>query len=271
MKEKTPRFDVVLQIHDDGFAKAPTEFQRQWTLRRALREFADDLNHADVIMRRFVPGEERAPIRDQWECSPIRRDESALIIQDQQVMQTWEEPLMRALAASVAAPDKDVLEIGFGIGVSASFIQEFGARSYTVVECNRGVIDEFEAWRKRFPDADIRLVAGMWQNVADQLATYDGILFDTYPLSQDEYERNEVGGTAYTHAAEFFGLARSKLRKGGVFTYFSCEVDSLSRGHQRALLQHFDEVSVRVVRDLEPPPGCQYWWSDSMAVVSAKA
>ena len=69
---------------------------------------------------------------------------------------------------------------------------------------------------------DVRL------EIADQLATHDGILFDTYPLSQDEYERNEVSGTAYTHAAEFFGLAQSKLRKGGVFTYLSREVDSLS-------------------------------------------
>ena len=88
-------------------------------------------------------------------------------------------------------------------------------------------------------------------------------------LSREEYLRNEVHGTAYHHAGEFFPLAAAKLRPGGVMTYFSCEIDTLSRGHQRLLLEHFDSFQVSVVRGLEPPVGCQYWWASSMVVVEA--
>lgn len=99
---------------------------------------------------------------------------------------------------------------------------------------------------------------------------YDGILFDTYPVSQNEYVRNEVRGTAYTHCGEFFPVAARVLRPGGVFTCFTCEIDTISRGHQRLLLEHFDRFNVTVVRGLKPPVGCQYWWADSMAVVEAE-
>jgi len=269
VKEETPRFRVTLEPRSEAFAASPTDFQRNWVLRRALREFADDLEHLDRQARCFVPGIERPDIGRQWEDSAAALDPDELIIQGQQVMQAWELPLMARLAQVVTRGHGDVLEVGFGMGISATLIQDAGARSHTIIECNEGVIRQFERWRERFPDRDIRLVTGQWQDVVDQLDSYDGILFDTYPLSQEEYVRNEVGGTAYTHAAEFFPVAARLLRPGGGFSYFSCEIDTLSRGHQREVLRHFDSFSVDVVRGLRPPENCQYWWSDSMVVVRA--
>jgi guanidinoacetate N-methyltransferase len=35
------------------------------------------------------------------------------------------------------------------------------------------------------------------------------------------------------------------------------------------LFEHFSSVGVSLVRDLQPPADCQYWWADSMAVVKA--
>lgn len=270
MRYDSARFRVVLEQLAGDFAAAPTPFQREWTLRRALRELADDLDHLDRVVRRFVPGEERAEIADDWRTSAADYDDAALLIQSQQVMQAWERPLMERLARAVAGAGGDVLEVGFGMGISADLIQAEGVRSHTIIECNDAVIERFRAWRETYPDRDVRLVRGMWQDVRDELRRYDGILFDTYPLSQEEYLRNEVRGTAYTHAGEFFPLAAELLREGGVFTYFSCEIDTLSRGHQRLLLEHFDTFAVSRVEGLEPPAGCQYWWADSMVVVEAR-
>ncbi len=72
-----------------------------------------------------------------------------------------------------------------------------------------------------------------------------------------------------TFAASFFPMASRLLRPGGVFTYYTNEIDSLARRHQRLLFEHFSSFSVRLVRGLAPPPDCQYWWADSMAVVQA--
>lgn len=269
MKRQDDKFEISVEPRGDQFTKFPSTFQKEWLLGRAIGEFADDLEHLDGLSGHLVAGVERPSIDDRWEESAATQNEAELVIQGQQVMQSWERPLMQRLALAAARGGGDVLEVGFGMGISASFILEAGVRSYTVIECNDGVISTFERWRQRYPQTEIRLVRGRWQDVADQLGNYDGILFDTYPLSQDEYIRNEVQGRAYSHAGEFFPLAAAKLKPGGIFTYFTCEIDSLSRGHQRLLLRHFDSFQVSVVRDLVPPVGCQYWWANSMAMVTA--
>ena len=264
------KFRLVLEPKSDDFAGAPSDFQSHWMLRRALYEASGDVDHLDKIMRDFVPGVERPEITDQWKSSGASYDEAELIIQGQQVMQAWEEPLMRRLAQIATSSHGDVLEVGFGMGISATMILEEGVRSYTVIECNEQVIERFNEWKKAYPDTEVRVVQGMWQDVESELGEYDGILFDTYPLSQEEYLRNEVGGTAYTHAGEFFPMASRHLRDGGIFTYFTCEIDTLSRGHQRLLFEHFDRFTVSRVEGLEPPQGCQYWWADSMVAVEAR-
>jgi guanidinoacetate N-methyltransferase len=269
MRRQFEKFSLALEAREDQFTGFPSQFQKEWLLGRAFREFADDLEHLDALSGQLVLGVERPPIHNDWESSAAAQDASELVIQGQQVMQSWEQPLMERMARAAASRGGDVLEIGFGMGISADFILKAGVRSYTAVECNDAVIAGFERWRARHPEAEIRLVRGRWQDVGDQLGMYDGIFFDTYPLSQDEYVRNEVNGRAYSHAAEFFPLAAARLRPGGVFTYFTCEIDSLSRGHQRLLLRHFDSFKVSVVRCLAPPVGCQYWWADSMAMVTA--
>lgn len=270
MEREFSKFALALKADSTAFTGFPTESQRDWLLGQAIREFAEDLAHLDTMAPTLVPGSERPAIDERWETSSAARDDAELIIQGHQVMQAWERPLMRRLAMGAARSRGDVLEVGFGMGISATFLLEAGVRSYTVIECNDAVVEEYERWRRRFPGRDIRLVKGRWQDVTDRLTTYDGILFDTYPLSQDEYLRHDVDGVTHSLASEFFPVGAAKLRPGGVMTYYTNEIDTLSRGHQRMLLRHFDAFEVSVIRGLTPPVGCQYWWADSMAIVEAK-
>ena len=73
-----------------------------------------------------------------------------------------------------------------------------------------------------------------------------------------------------TFAEHFFATAARCLRPGGVFSYFTNEIDSFSRRHQRKLLEYFASLSLEVVRGLRPPPDSNYWWADSMVVVRAR-
>ena len=92
--------------------------------------------------------------------------------------------------------------------------------------------------------------------------------FHTYPLSDDEQLEHIVGSV--TFAAHFFPSAARHLRDNGVFTYMSNEIDSLSRGHQRLLFQHFSEVTTRVLKPLRVPEEVRdAWWADSMVLVKA--
>jgi amino acid adenylation domain-containing protein len=267
LTRKAVEFDVALHIRRTDFIRPPQEAQRNWTLQRALDEFVADLQHLDQVAKRFVAGSERAEIGREWSRSRAHYDDTQLIIEGQQVMQDWERPLMKAMADVVTETHGDVLEVGFGMGISATYIQERGVRSHSIIECNEEVIAQFEQWRAQFPERDIRLVCGKWQDVTEQLAQYDGVFFDTYPLSEAEFKEYVID--SITFAESFFPVAAACLRPGGVFSYYTNEIDSFSRRHQRLVLKYFSSFTLSVVRGLRPPADCNYWWADSMVVIKA--
>lgn len=257
-----------LSVHVDEKALLPSlrEGQLNWLLNRTADEFASDLRTLGVLARDFVAGSERVAMgRELW-TAPAALPGGDLVLDGQQVMQGWQEPLMRALARTAASRHGDVLEIGFGLGIAAGHVQAAGVRSHVVVEANDAVAESARAWA-RARSAKVRVVHARWEDVIDELGTFDGILFDTYPMSEDEFLRNVVGDV--TFAAQFFPHAAAHLRTGGVFTYYSNEIDSVSRRHQRLLLEHFDSFRVSLVRGLRPSADSQNWWADRMAVVEA--
>jgi hypothetical protein len=261
-------FELSLALQDDGFIATPAASQRSWLVNQVLDEAVADLEHLGRIAPSFVPGSERERIASRrWQESAARYDGRQLEIAGQQVMQDWERPLMRAMAEVAAESHGDVLEVGFGMGISATYLQEIGVRSYTVIEPNAGVLAEFERWRAGYPGRDIRLLRGKWQEVTDQLSTYDGIFFDTYHNDEKEYVDHVLQGVTY--AEHFFPTAAACLKEGGAFTYYSNEIDSMSRRHQRRILEFFRSVTLSVVKPLHPPADCNYWWAGSMVVVKA--
>lgn len=250
-------FDVSLQIKNDDFISPPRLAQRNWLLNEALTEFTANLRRLDDLAARFVPGDEAERAADRTQAD----------LTDEQIMEDWQIPLMQAMADIVTETHGDVLEIGFGRGVSASFIQERGARSHTIVECNDAIVKRFQQWRQTCPGRDIRLVHGKWQETTAQWGLYDGLFFHTYPLTEQEYLDQAVNSV--TFAAHFFPTAAAHLKEGGRFTYLTHEIDSLSREHQRLLFTYFSAVTIRPVKLTIPPDVKDAWWADSMVVVKA--
>ncbi len=251
-------FDISLLIKNDHFIHPPRESQKSWLLNKAIGEFVDDLMHLDTLSKQFVPGAQVLSLHD--------RSQENLGAED--IMEDWQKPLMQAMAEVVTEAHGDVLEVGFGRGVSANYIQEMGVNSHTIIECNDFIVQRFHAWKGCYPAADIRLMHGKWQDVVDGLATYDGIFFHTYPLNETDHAEHIVQST--TFAEHFFPTAAAHLRQGGIFTYLTNEIDSLSRGHQRLIFQYFSAMDLRVVAPLNLPEDVKdAWWADSMMVIKA--
>ena len=255
--KRTPAFELSLDIHDDQFIRPPHDAQRNWLLNRFLREAGDDLQALDSIAHRFVPGERR----------DLPEDMRSAELSDEEIMEEWQLPLMEAMASIAARGGGDVLEVGFGRGVSAALIQRAGVRSHTIIECNPHVIARFERWRATFPDRAIRVVPGLWQDVIGSLGQFDGVFFHTYALDEDEAV--ELLASSVTFAAHFFPVAAAHLRPGGVFTYLSNEIDTLGRAHQRLLFEHFSSIRLERVSLTLPTDVRDAWWADSMVVVEA--
>ena len=252
-------FQVSVRFKRDGFINPPRPAQRDWLLNQAISEFTDDLTHLDRVAKRFVTGSDTHLTEYNIESTRLN---------DQQIMEDWQTPIMQAMACHAAHNHGDVLEIGFGRGVSASMIQQAGVRSHTIVESNPQCINAyFEPWRGQYPGRDLRLLQGRWQDCTDRFEQYDGIFFHAFPLNEKEFVEYVVGSVTFAEHA--FPMASQHLKTGGVFTYLTTEIDSLSRRHQRLLFKYFRSIALSVEPVTVPDDTQDTWWADSMVIIKA--
>jgi guanidinoacetate N-methyltransferase len=199
--------------------------------------------------------------RDDWREMPVVLTDTELTVGGWQVMQAWERPLMAALADIVCASRGDVLEVGFGMGISANEIMRRGCRSYTVIEAHPVVAQQARAWGEA-QNVPVQVLEGFWEDVVPTITQrFDAILFDTYPLSESERSRNHF---------PFIPVAPALLNPNGVLTYYSDETVDFRPDHLSLLLAHFHEVTLRKVTGLEPYPGCEYWTESHMVIPLAR-
>ena len=194
---------------------------------------------------------------EQWQEMPVELTESELRIGGWQVMQTWEEPLMEVLAREVSSQGGDILEVGFGMGISASKIVDHGCSSYTVIEMHPVVAEAAREWAS-VQEVPCQVIEGAWQEVVPMLETqYAGILFDTYPLSAEERGQNHF---------PFIPFAPDLLRANGLFVCYSDDTVDFRSEHLKLLLENFDEVKLVKVSGLEPDEDCEYWTASHMII-----
>lgn len=95
-----------------------------------------------------------------------------------EVMMDWEHEIMSASAAYVTENGGDILEIGFGMGISAGYIHSHSISSHTIVENHRDVIPKALEWAAEKPN--VTVITGSWYDNKDNLSTYDGVFYDTF-------------------------------------------------------------------------------------------
>ncbi len=97
---------------------------------------------------------------------------------DFQVMMDWEDDIMKASADYVCENGGDILEIGFGMGISAGHIQSNDINSHTIIENHPQIIEKAKVWAEDKPN--VTIIEGDWYSVKDSLSTYDGVFYDTF-------------------------------------------------------------------------------------------
>ncbi|KAJ2500946.1 hypothetical protein GGH96_002360 [Coemansia sp. RSA 1972] len=99
------------------------------------------------------------------------------------VMMSWEAPLMELHAQTIGSkPDSVVLNVGFGMGIIDSALQDLNPALHVIVEAHPDVYQHMkdQGWDKK---PNVRILFGRWQDKMDeirQLGPYDGIFFDTF-------------------------------------------------------------------------------------------
>jgi len=95
-----------------------------------------------------------------------------------EVMMDWEDSLMSASAAYVTQNGGDILEIGFGMGISAGYIQSHSIDSHIIVENHPDIIPKAVEWASN--KSNVTIVSQSWYDVKDSIGTFDGIFYDTF-------------------------------------------------------------------------------------------
>jgi len=104
---------------------------------------------------------------------------------DLEVMMNWEKNLMKEHAKIACHNQGDVLEIGFGMGISATEIQKLKPKSHTIVEPHLQILEALYEWAEG--KENIIIIEGEWLKELHQLKKYDGIFFD--PFGDSDYKK----------------------------------------------------------------------------------
>ena len=125
-----------------------------------------------------------------------------------QIMMEWEKNYMIESIQKLN-PEGSVLEIGFGLGYSATEICKIDkVKEYTVIECSPEVWKKFELWKKQQrQNLKINLIKGRWQDVLELAGIYDYIYFDDY---HNEYN-NSIDNNRFNYFYLKFYLHILKL------------------------------------------------------------
>ena len=95
-----------------------------------------------------------------------------------EIMMSWEDLIMKRHAEFVCENGGDILEIGFGMGISADYIQSHDPKSHTIIELHPQLAERAREWAKDKPNTTI--LEGDWYDMISTLNKFDGIFYDAY-------------------------------------------------------------------------------------------
>lgn len=178
-----------------------------------------------------------------------------------QIMQEWETPYMKELAKIATLQRGNVLEVGYGMGISAGFIQKSKKiKSHTIIECHPLMIRNLKKkFKEEIKKERVVLKEGFWEDVTKKMPSkyFDGILFDSCPLDKE---------VEFFQFFPFFKEAFRLLKDNGVFTYFSDEPLKISNEHMKELRKAgFNSIKFEICK-VKPPKDCIYWKHKTIVV-----
>jgi hypothetical protein len=122
-----------------------------------------------------------------------------------EIMMDWETDLMQEHAKVVTENGGDILEIGFGMGICASFIQQANINTHTIIEIHDEIFERLLEWAKDKPN--VIPIKGDWFNNILKDKKYDGVMHDTW---------NDINFTNY-----FFPTIKPFLKSKAIVTWYN--------------------------------------------------
>lgn len=240
-----------------------------------------------VQIDRYPGGSLTLTSGDKYRYNPGRR----LTIRGAQVMDDCETPWAAATINTAfselrrrKADTIRVLELGFGLGITASwiirrFLEREGRSEYVGVELNKDVFSSAQEWQRNIeaglkafrpvsPNIKFLLLQGDSRTVAVKLAEerkqrgkFDIIISDTYPIKKGDEGINDL---------KDLDVLTTCLAKDGVFAFFPFFPGSEDPNHftheQRSLIAPYFQSILTSSANINPPREYEYLWNGTEPV-----
>ena len=182
-------------------------------LEDAFADVGATLNHPGNLKAAIAINREAMSMAPDYDSDEISEEsyldtgltftENEILLPDGfEVMMEWERPIMERSAEIITVNSGDVLNVGFGMAIIDTAIQQFDLNTHTIIEAHPQVIARAEEWAK--DKKGVQIVPTRWQEALDKIGPFDGIYFDTLMPPMIPFMRETP----------------KLLKPGGVFTFF---------------------------------------------------
>jgi hypothetical protein len=138
----------------------------------------------------------------------------------------WEKPYLKALIDHLQ-PSGKVLEVGFALGHSSTYIQTFQPLSHTIIESDPSVAIQAKSWVSQNPS--ISIIEGHWENVLTDLGVFDAIFFNDFKpeLSVEKAQAHEIGNLAVQKGENLIANIKEEIPQLMGICYSDSDLDLL--------------------------------------------
>ena len=141
-----------------------------------------------------------------------------------EVMMDWEHPMMSSSAAYVTEGGGDILEIGFGMGISAGYIHSHSIDSHIIVENHPQIIPKAVEWASN--KSNVTIVSQSWYDVRNSIGTFDGIFYDAFGDEEwTKFSSSLNGLTKNGTKVTFYNKCQSETN---AFNIPNCQYEQIS-------------------------------------------
>lgn len=154
-------------------------------------------------------------------------DDGRLLDQDgRAIMMDWEKPIMDKSAEIICRNGGRVLNVGFGMGLIDTAIENYPITEHWIIEPHLDVFTKMmdDGWHLK---PHVKILHGDWQWFMKYLPKFDGIYIDTWDEDIDDFHRN----------------VPNMLTQGGIYSYFNNP-----RGDEKGL--HVTDVDYEIFKDI---------------------
>jgi protein arginine N-methyltransferase 2 len=168
------------------------------------------------------------------------------------IMMEWEREIMRDASELICQNGGDILNVGFGMGIIDTYIEEHRPRTHWIIEAHPDIQKKMiaEGWLQK---PHVRCIFKPWQEVIYHLPKFDGIYFDTWDDHQQNFDRN----------------VHNILKENGIFSFFNNPDQSpryrqeenffLKEEHSEILEQNCNIDFLHKTIETNIPEGLDYW------------